>query len=248
MVVKKSSKKSFVKPIISLQDVWKSYSMGVSTVHALRGLNLDVFPGEFLAVQGPSGSGKSTAMNLIGCLDVPSKGSIILDGNNISSLSESSLAQIRGRNIGFVFQKFNLIPMLPAIENVALPLVFQGVSEFKRLILAKNLLVRLGLGDRLYHKPSELSGGQQQRVAIARSLIADPPVILADEPTGNLDSVSGKDVFSLLVELHSKGKTVVLVTHDDSLASRAERVAFLKDGVITSIKTSVKKFSNRREV
>jgi len=223
-------------PLISLKSVWKSYSMGSTTVHALRGLDLDVFPGEFLAVQGPSGSGKSTAMNLIGCLDVPSEGTILLDGTNISHLHESDLAQIRGRKIGFVFQKFNLIPTLTAIENVALPLVFQGVSEDVRLERAKKLLSSLGLGDRLYHKPSELSGGQQQRVAIARSLANDPPVILADEPTGNLDSTSGKEVFSLLESLHKSGKTIVLVTHDDALARKAKRVVFLKDGTIIGSK------------
>ena len=223
-------------PLISLKSVWKSYSMGSTTVHALRGLDLDVFPGEFLAVQGPSGSGKSTAMNLIGCLDVPSEGTILLDGINISHLHESDLAQIRGRKIGFVFQKFNLIPTLTAIENVALPLVFQGVSEDVRLERAKKLLSSLGLGDRLYHKPSELSGGQQQRVAIARSLANDPPVILADEPTGNLDSTSGKEVFSLLESLHKSGKTIVLVTHDDALARKAKRVVFLKDGTIIGSK------------
>ena len=224
------------RPLISLKSVWKSYSMGSTTVHALRGLDLDVFPGEFLAVQGPSGSGKSTAMNLIGCLDVPSEGTILLDGTNISHLHESDLAQIRGRKIGFVFQKFNLIPTLTAIENVALPLVFQGVSEDVRLERAKKLLSSLGLGDRLYHKPSELSGGQQQRVAIARSLANDPPVILADEPTGNLDSTSGKEVFSLLESLHKSGKTIVLVTHDDALARKAKRVVFLKDGTIIGSK------------
>ena len=224
------------RPLISLKNVWKSYSMGATTVHALRGLNLDIFPGEFLAVQGPSGSGKSTAMNLIGCLDVPSNGTILLDGVNISNLHESDLAQIRGRKIGFVFQKFNLIPTLTAIENVALPLVFQGVSEDVRLKKASELLTSLGLGDRLHHKPSELSGGQQQRVAIARSLANDPPVILADEPTGNLDSVSGKEVFSLLESLHKNGKTIVLVTHDDALAKKAKRVVVLKDGTVTHSK------------
>lgn len=229
------------KPLISLKNVWKSYSMGATTVHALRGLDLDVFPGEFLAVQGPSGSGKSTAMNLIGCLDVPSDGTILLDGIDISRLHESDLAQIRGRKIGFVFQKFNLIPTLTAIENVALPLVFQGVNESIRLEKAKSLLTSLGLGDRLYHKPSELSGGQQQRVAVARSLANDPPVILADEPTGNLDSVSGKEVFSLLESLHKSGKTIVLVTHDDVLARKAKRVVFLKDGSIIGSKKLVHK-------
>jgi putative ABC transport system ATP-binding protein len=226
-----------MKPIIQLRKVWKTYKMGDNLVHALRGIDLDVLPGEFLAIQGPSGSGKSTAMNLVGCLDVPSKGQIFLDSKDISSLSESDLAQIRGRKIGFIFQKFNLIETLTALENVMLPMTFQGIPEGERIKRAEKLLTQFGLGDRVHHKPGELSGGQQQRVAIARSLATDPPVILADEPTGNLDSKTGKEVMSFLRELNEKeGKTIVLVTHDDVLAHVADRIQFLKDGVIVQSK------------
>jgi putative ABC transport system ATP-binding protein len=222
-----------MKPIIQLRKVWKTYRMGETPVHALRGIDLDVMPGEFLAIQGPSGSGKSTAMNLVGCLDVPTRGEIYLDGKNISKLHESDLAQIRGRKIGFIFQKFNLIETLTALENVMLPMTFQGISEDERLSRAKKLLTQFGLGDRMHHKPAELSGGQQQRVAIARSLAVDPPVILADEPTGNLDSKTGREVLQFLRELNDKeGKTIVLVTHDDILAHTADRIEFLKDGLI----------------
>ena len=222
-----------MKPIIQLKNVWKTYKMGDNVVNALRGINLDVMPGEFLAIQGPSGSGKSTAMNLVGCLDVPSKGAIYLDGSDISHLSESDLASIRGRKIGFIFQKFNLIETLTAFENVVLPMTFQGIPEAERKKRAEKLLAQFGLADRMHHKPGELSGGQQQRVAIARSLAVDPPVILADEPTGNLDSKTGKEVMEFLQELHKhKDKTIVLVTHDDVLARFADRVEYLKDGVI----------------
>ena len=225
------------KPIIELRKVWKTYKMGETPVHALRGIDLDVNKGEFLAIQGPSGSGKSTAMNLVGCLDVPSKGQIFLDNKDISRLSESDLAQIRGRKIGFIFQKFNLIETLTALENVMLPMTFQGVSENERVKRATKLLTQFGLGERIHHKPNELSGGQQQRVAIARSLATNPSVILADEPTGNLDSKTGKEVMQFLREVNEKeGKTVVLVTHDDVLAHFADRIEFLKDGVIVQSK------------
>ena len=207
--------------------------MGSEQIHALRGINLDVFEGDFVAVQGPSGSGKSTAMNCIGCLDIPSKGTIYLDGHDISRLSESKLAQIRGRKIGFIFQKFNLIPTLTALENVMLPMTFQNISEHERKKRGNTLLIKFGLGDRINHKPNELSGGQQQRVAIARSLALDPPVILADEPTGNLDSKTGNEVMAFLRKLNTKEKkTIVLVTHDDNLAKHADTIKFLKDGCI----------------
>ena len=226
-----------MKPIIQLKKVWKTYKMGENNVHALQGIDLDVHEGEFIAIQGPSGSGKSTAMNLVGCLDVPSRGEIYLAGQNISKLSESDLAQIRGRKIGFIFQKFNLIETLTALENVMLPMTFQGIPEGERKKRAEKLLHQFGLGDRMHHKPGELSGGQQQRVAIARSLSVDPPVILADEPTGNLDSKTGKEVMEFLRELNKhEGKTIVLVTHDDVLAHSADRIEFLKDGVIVQSK------------
>jgi len=222
------------KSIIKLNSVWKTYQMGDVKVHALRGLDLDVKQGEFLAIQGPSGSGKSTAMNLIGCLDIPSKGKIYLDGQDISKLAESDLAQIRGRKIGFIFQQFNLINTLSAMENVMLPMIFQGIPEQERKKTAADLLTKVGLGERLDHKPKELSGGQQQRVAIARSLSVDPDVILADEPTGNLDSKTGVNVIQFLRQLHKEGKTIVMVTHDDHLAKQAERVEYLMDGEVVS--------------
>jgi len=225
------------KPIIELKNVWKTYKMGDNNVHALQGIDLKVEHGEFIAIQGPSGSGKSTAMNLVGCLDTPTRGDVFLDGNNISTLSESDLAQIRGRKIGFIFQKFNLIDSLTALENVTLPMTFQGIPEHERLERAEKLLKQFGLGERMDHKPNQLSGGQQQRVAIARALAIDPPVILADEPTGNLDSKTGKEVMEFLRELHTHhNKTIVLVTHDDVLATRADKIAFLKDGKIINMK------------
>ncbi len=224
-----------VKSIIKLDNVWKTYKMGEVEVHALRGLNLEVREGEFLAIQGPSGSGKSTAMNLIGCLDIPSKGTIYLSGQDISKLRESDLAQIRGRKIGFIFQQFNLINTLSAMENVMLPMIFQGISESDRKKKAKELLTLVELGDRMDHRPKELSGGQQQRVAIARALAVNPEVILADEPTGNLDSKTGVTVMDFLKKLNKEEKkTIVMVTHDDELAKEAQRIEYLKDGQVIS--------------
>jgi len=224
------------KPIIELRDVWKIYQVGDVKVEALRGLNWKVYPGEFVAIQGPSGSGKSTAMNMVGCLDIPSRGHIFLDGQDISRLSESGLAQVRGKKIGFIFQKFNLINTLSAAENVMLPLMFLDVPEAQRREIANKMLAMVELTNRMEHKPNELSGGQQQRVAIARALAVNPDIILADEPTGNLDSKSGAMVMSFLEKLHEQGKTIVMVTHDDKLAQYAERIAVLKDGeVVESI-------------
>ena len=230
------------KTIIKLENVWKIYKMGDVNVNALQGMSLDVKEGEFVAIMGPSGSGKSTAVNMIGCLDVPTKGKIFLENHDISKLSESELAQIRGRKIGFIFQQFNLVQTLAAIENVMLPMIFQGVPESVRLKKAKELLELVELGDRINHRPSELSGGQQQRVAIARSLSNNPEVILADEPTGNLDSKTGANVLDFLEKLHRKeNKTIIMVTHDQNLAKVAERTEFLKDGKI------VKSLNNRKE-
>jgi len=235
------------KAIISIKDAWKTYKVGEVDVHALRGLDISIYQGEFVAIQGPSGSGKSTAMNLIGCLDVPTSGKIFLDGKDISQLHESDLAQIRGRKIGFIFQKFNLIPTLSAFENVKLPMSFQNIPESERNKKAKELLKLVDLSDRMHHRPGELSGGQQQRVAIARSLALDPPVILADEPTGNLDSKMGKTIMEFLIQLHKeKKKTIIMVTHDDNLAKFADRVEFLKDGKI--IKSSKNKTKMEIEV
>ena len=221
------------KSIIKLENVWKTYKMGDVEVNALQGLSLHVNEGEFVAIMGPSGSGKSTAVNMIGCLDVPTKGRITLEQHDISKLSESELAQIRGRKIGFIFQQFNLIPTLTALENVMLPMIFQGIDEEKRTERAIKLLELVELGDRINHKPTELSGGQQQRVAIARALANNPEVVIADEPTGNLDSKTGTNVLDFLQKLHKKeNKTIVMVTHDANLSKVAERIEFLKDGII----------------
>ncbi|MFC2154838.1 ABC transporter ATP-binding protein, partial [Candidatus Altiarchaeota archaeon] len=218
------------EPIIDLKDVWKIYKMGEVEVPALRGLTLSIYPHEFLAVMGPSGSGKSTALNMIGCLDVPTRGDIYLSSENIAHLSESNLATIRGRKIGFVFQQFNLMTSLTAVENVALPMIFQGYSAVEREDRASHLLELVGLGDRMHHRPTELSGGQQQRVAIARSLANDPEVVLADEPTGNLDSKSSHEIIDMLEELHEKEKkTIIMVTHDPEISERAKRTVHLKD-------------------
>lgn len=207
--------------------------MGENKVHALRGLNLEVKKGEFLAIVGPSGSGKSTALNMIGVLDLPTKGDIYLDGYNIKNFSESKLAQLRGKKIGFIFQKFNLINTLTAKENIILPMIFQGYSEEKRNRKAEELLKLVELDNRSNHKPGELSGGQQQRVAIARALAINPEIILADEPTGNLDSKSGSSVMDFLKKLHEEqGKTIIMVTHDNKLTHYAQRVETLKDGEI----------------
>jgi len=234
--------------IIKLQDVWKTYQMGEVEVQALRGLNLEVREGEFLAIQGPSGSGKSTAMNMIGCLDIPSKGKIYLDGHDISKLSESDLAQIRGRKIGFVFQKFNLINTLTALQNVMLPMMFQDKSVEQRRKKAIELLRLVELEDRMDHKPTELSGGQQQRVAIARALANDPAVVLADEPTGNLDSRSGENVMSFLKKLNKEEKrTIVMVTHDEDMARNAQRIEYLKDGIIVGSSTCIDKKCTYKE-
>ncbi|MFP4045795.1 MAG: ABC transporter ATP-binding protein [Candidatus Aenigmatarchaeota archaeon] len=219
--------------IIELKDVHKVYQMGETKVRALRGSSLRVERGEFLSIEGPSGSGKSTLMNMIGCLDVPTSGKIHLEEWDIETLHESDLAQIRGKKIGFVFQTFNLIHNLTALENVMLPMMFQEVPKEKRYTRGRDLLKKVGLGKRLHHKPSELSGGQQQRVAIARALANDPDVILADEPTGNLDSKTGKKVLKLLKNLNEKeGKTIIMVTHDPRAAGYAGRVVKIKDGVV----------------
>ena len=216
--------------IIKLDNVWKIYQMGEVKVEALRGLSLEIKKGEFVAIMGPSGSGKSTAVNMIGCLDVPTRGHIYLDQHDISKLSESDLAQIRGKKIGFIFQQFNLINTLTALENVALPMLFQDTGRKERLETAKKLLEMVELGDRLNHKPNELSGGQQQRVAIARSLSNDPEVVLADEPTGNLDSKTGEIVIRFLEKLNKEGKTIIMVSHDANVAKHAQRIEHLKDG------------------
>jgi len=224
------------KFIIELKEVKKIYRMGEIDVSALKGVSLEIKRGEFITIMGPSGSGKSTLMNMVGCLDVPTHGKIYLDGKDISKMTESGLAQIRGKKIGFVFQKFNLLQTLTALENVTIPMMFQNVDENVRKKRALELLEMVGLLDRANHKPSELSGGQQQRVAIARSLANDPDVILADEPTGNLDTKTGKDIMDMLKRLHKNGKTIIMVTHDSNVAKEAKRIVLIKDGIVVSNK------------
>ena len=217
--------------IIELKDVWKTYHMDGVDINALSGMSIKIKQGEFVAVTGPSGSGKSTTMNMIGCLDIPTKGKVYLEEYDISKLSESRLAQIRGKKIGFVFQAFNLIPTLTALENIMLPMIFQDISKDQRIKKAKNLLIKLGLKERLNNLPNQLSGGESQRVAIARALSNDPEIILADEPTGNVDSKTGKEIMELLENLHKKEKrTIAMVTHDKSLTKYAERIIIIKDG------------------
>ncbi len=218
--------------LISLQEVYKIYSLEGVTVPAINGISLEINRGDFVALIGPSGSGKSTAMNLVGCLDTATQGSIFLGKHNINHLSESDLAQIRGKQIGFIFQTFNLIPSLHALDNIALPMMFQGVSRSKRQSKARQLLEQVGLTNRMYHLPNQLSGGQRQRVAIARALVNDPEIILADEPTGNLDTKTGNDIMTLLQELNRQGKTIILVTHNPDLTKLANKVIKLKDGKI----------------
>ena len=219
------------KAIIELQDVWKTYKMEETEVNALRGVTLKFNEGDFASIQGPSGSGKSTLMHLVGCLDLPSKGRIMLDGHDISKMSESQLATIRGKKIGFVFQAFNLIPSLTAMENVMLPMIFNNVPKETRLKTARELLEDMGLQHRLDHKPNQMSGGEQQRVAIARALSNDPEVILADEPTGNLDSTTGKHILQIIQHLYKEHKkTIIMVTHDPYIANVAEKKVVIVDG------------------
>jgi putative ABC transport system ATP-binding protein len=221
-------------PVIELVDVTKTYRSGFLAVDALRGVSLSVQPGEYLAVMGPSGSGKSTLMHILGCLDVPSSGSYRLAGDDVARLGEEDLATIRNRRIGFVFQQYNLLPSLTAARNVELPLVYAGVERQERRRRALESLERVGLGDRVEHRPNELSGGQQQRVAVARALVTEPEVILADEPTGNLDSTTTTEVLGLFSELHRAGRTLVLITHEPEVAEQARRVVRIRDGLIAA--------------
>lgn len=220
--------------IIKLQDVFKIYEMGEEVVSAANDINLTIYKGDFVAIVGPSGSGKSTMMNLVGALDLATKGDIFLDKINIEHLSESDLAQIRGKKIGFVFQTFNLIPTLSALENVMLPMMFQGIDTEERKEKAEALLTKVGLAHRLNHVPGELSGGERQRVAIARALANDPEIILADEPTGNLDSKTGAEILEMFIKLNNEGKTIIIVTHDNELAKKARKIVKIKDGRIES--------------
>jgi putative ABC transport system ATP-binding protein len=218
--------------VIETQDLWKTYEMGGEELHALRGISIEIRKGEYVAIMGPSGSGKSTLMNLIGCLDTPTKGSYWLAGRLVSQLSDDDLAYIRNKEIGFVFQTFNLLPRATALHNVELPLVYNGTPSAERLERAKKVLAQVDLSDRMMHKPNELSGGQRQRVAIARALVNHPSILLADEPTGNLDSATGDEIMALFARLHEGGNTIILVTHEPEIALHAHRVIRLRDGKI----------------
>src|SRR5437868_9691937 len=218
--------------LISVQDLWKTYDMGAEQIHALRGVNLEIQRGEYVAIMGPSGSGKSTLMNLIGCLDSPTAGKYWLAGRLVSDLDDDELAYIRNKEIGFVFQTFNLLPRATALHNVELPLVYNGTPAQERLEKARRALESVELRDRMMHKPSELSGGQRQRVAIARALVNSPSIVLADEPTGNLDTKTGDEIMALFARLHQQGHTIILVTHENDIAQHANRIIFLRDGRI----------------
>ena len=219
--------------IIETSELKKTYQVGEVQVHALDGLDVRIEKGAYIALMGPSGSGKSTLMNVLGCLDTPTSGEYVLNGNDVSSLSDDELAEIRNKEIGFVFQTFNLLPRYTALENVALPMIYAGVPKMKRLARAEKVLKKVGLGDRMDHRPNELSGGQRQRVAVARALVMNPSIILADEPTGNLDSVTSDGIMELFSEINKDGNTVIVVTHEEEIATHAERVIRLKDGKIS---------------
>ena len=216
--------------MIDLKNIYKIYKLGNNDVYALDNVSLHIDAHEFVSIIGPSGSGKSTLMNILGCLDVPTKGEYLLEGKDISQKTDDELAEIRNNTIGFVFQGFNLLPKLDAMENVELPLIYQNISAKERHERAQKALESVGLGQRIHHKPTKLSGGQQQRVAIARALVTNPPIILADEPTGNLDSKSGKEVMEIFKELHAKGNTIILITHDSGVAAQAKRLIKIQDG------------------
>src|ERR1700733_7335891 len=221
-------------PIIHLEDIRKNYFMGKQALPVLKGVSLDIFKNEYVALMGPSGSGKSTLMNILGCLDTPTSGAYVLNGQDVSRMHDDQLADVRNIEIGFVFQQFNLLPRLTAAENVALPLVYSGIKKKERMERAMDVLTKVRLEDRSHHKPNELSGGQCQRVAIARALINNPSIILADEPTGNLDSKTSYEIMDILTKIHADGNTVILVTHEEDIANYAKRVIRLKDGIIAS--------------
>ena len=221
-----------MEPLITIKDIGRKYVIGAETIHALKSVSLTINKGEFVALMGPSGSGKSTLMNILGCLDTPTKGEYILNGINVSHMTENDLAEVRNSEIGFVFQTFNLLPRNSALENVALPLVYAGISKDQRLDRAQKSLENVGFGNRVSHKPNELSGGQRQRVAVARALINDPSIILADEPTGNLDTKTSIEIMGLIENIHDKGNTIILVTHEEDIAQHAHRIVRMRDGLV----------------
>ena len=221
-----------MNPIIDIKNISRSYKMGDEVVNALRSITLQIHKNEYVALMGPSGSGKSTLMNILGCLDSPSSGEYLLNGINVSTMGDTDLAEVRNKQIGFIFQTFNLLPKLTALENVALPLIYAGINKKDRLAKAAHVLSSVGLTDRMHHKPNELSGGQRQRVAVARALVNDPAIILADEPTGNLDTKTSVEIMGLFEEIHQKGNTIILVTHEPDIALHAHRIVKLRDGLL----------------
>ena len=235
------------KSLINIKEIGRKYVIGTEVIHALKSVSLNINKGEFVALMGPSGSGKSTLMNILGCLDTPSKGEYILNGINVSHMTDDALAEVRNQEIGFVFQTFNLLPRSTSLDNVALPLIYAGVTKKERDKRAQHALENVGLGNRITHKPNELSGGQRQRVAVARALINNPSIILADEPTGNLDTKTSVEIMGLLEEIHSKGNTIILVTHEEDIALHAHRIVRMRDGLIENdyLNTDIKTVSPR---
>lgn len=233
--------------LITIEDIGRKYVIGAETIHAIKSVSLNINKGEFVALMGPSGSGKSTLMNILGCLDTPTKGKYMLNGIDVSHMTDSDLAEVRNKEIGFVFQTFNLLPRSSSKDNVALPLIYAGVSKKERDSRATDALQNVGLGNRLDHKPNELSGGQRQRVAVARALINNPSIILADEPTGNLDTKTSVEIMGLLEEIHKKGNTIILVTHETDIAQHAHRIVRMRDGLIEDdyLNTDIKTVSPR---
>jgi len=230
--IKHPTKKEKMDPIIAVKELRKTYVMGVEKIHALKNVSVDIRKNEYVALMGPSGSGKSTLMNLLGCLDTPSSGNYFLNDIDVSEMTDGELAEVRNKEIGFVFQTFNLLPRLSSLDNVALPLVYAGLGKRARMEKAEKALNAVGLGDRVHHKPNELSGGQRQRVAIARALVNDPAIILADEPTGNLDTKTSVEIMEIFERLHEQGNTIILVTHEPDIAEHAHRIIRLRDGLV----------------